>query len=29
MNYFKLASIQSKLKKLEEWLRNRLRYFIW
>lgn len=29
INYFKLASIQRKLKKLEEWLRNRLRYCIW
>jgi group II intron reverse transcriptase/maturase len=29
INYFKLASIQAKLKKLEEWLRNRLRYCIW
>ncbi len=29
INYFKLASMQSKLKKLEEWLRNRLRYCIW
>ncbi len=29
INYFKLASIQGKLKKLEEWLRNRLRYCIW
>jgi RNA-directed DNA polymerase len=29
INYFKPASIQSKLKKLEEWLRNRLRYCIW
>ena len=29
INYFKLASIQMKLKKLEEWLRNRLRYCIW
>ena len=29
INYFKLASIQVKLKKLEEWLRNRLRYCIW
>src|SRR5690606_27870698 len=28
-NYFKLASIQGKLKKLDEWLRNRLRYCIW
>ena len=24
-----MASIQAKLKKLEEWLRNRLRYCIW
>jgi len=29
INYFKLASIHQKLKKLEEWLRNRLRYCIW
>jgi len=29
INYFKLASIQAKLKKLEEWMRNRLRYCIW
>ena len=29
INYFKLASIQAKLKKVEEWLRNRLRYCIW
>ena len=29
INYFKPASIQGKLKKLEEWLRNRLRYCIW
>lgn len=29
INYFKLASIYTKLKKLEEWLRNRLRYCIW
>ena len=29
INYFKLASIQAKLKKLEEWLRNRLRYCVW
>lgn len=29
INYFKLASIQGKLKKVEEWLRNRLRYCIW
>ena len=29
INYFKLASIQQKPKKLDEWLRNRLRYCIW
>ncbi len=29
LNYFKLSSIQSKIKKLDEWLRNRLRYCIW
>ncbi len=29
VNYFKLASIHSKLKALDEWLRNRLRYCIW
>lgn len=29
INYFKPASIQAKLRKLEEWLRNRLRYCIW
>lgn len=29
INYYKQASIQAKLKKLEEWLRNRLRYCIW
>lgn len=29
INYFRLASIQAKLKKLDEWLRNRLRYCIW
>ncbi|MBL4653329.1 MAG: group II intron reverse transcriptase/maturase [Flavobacteriales bacterium] len=29
INYFKLASIQGKLKKLGEWLCNRLRYCIW
>jgi len=28
INYFKLASIQAKLKKSEEWLRTRLRYCI-
>ena len=29
INYFKLANIQAKLKALDEWLRNRLRYCIW
>lgn len=29
VNYFKVASIQVKLKKLDEWIRNRLRYCIW
>jgi len=29
INYFKKASIHQKLKKLDEWLRNRLRYCIW
>ena len=29
VNYFKKASMQAKLKKLDEWLRNRLRYCIW
>lgn len=29
INYFKPASIYAKLKSLDEWLRNRLRYCIW
>jgi len=29
INYFKFASMQQKLKKLDGWLRNRLRYCIW
>ena len=29
INYFRLASIQAKLKELDGWLRNRLRYCIW
>ncbi|MBP2831275.1 group II intron reverse transcriptase/maturase [Aquimarina sp. U1-2] len=29
INYFKLSLIQGKLKALDEWLRNRLRYCIW
>ena len=29
LNYFRMASMQSKLKELDSWLRNRLRYCIW
>ena len=29
VNNFRLGSIYAKLKKLDEWLRNRLRYCIW
>ncbi|OED34897.1 hypothetical protein AB832_06755 [Flavobacteriaceae bacterium (ex Bugula neritina AB1)] len=29
LNAFRLGKIHSKLKKLDEWLRNRLRYCIW
>ncbi len=29
INNFRLGSIYSKLKQLDEWLRNRLRYCIW
>ena len=29
IQYFKLASIQQKLMKMDGWLRNRLRYCIW
>lgn len=29
LNYFRMASIQGKLKDLDSWLRNRLRYCIW
>lgn len=29
LNYFRMASIQVKLKELDSWLRNRLRYCIW
>ena len=29
INNFRLASIYSKLKAVDEWLRNRLRYCIW
>ena len=29
INNFRLANIQEKLKELDGWLRNRLRYCIW
>jgi RNA-directed DNA polymerase len=29
LNYFRMGSIQGKLKDLDGWLRNRLRYCIW
>jgi RNA-directed DNA polymerase len=29
LNYFRMASIQVKLKELDGWVRNRLRYCIW
>lgn len=29
LNYFRMASIHCKLKELDGWLRNRLRYCIW
>lgn len=29
LNYFRMASIQGKLRELDGWLRNRLRYCIW
>ncbi len=29
INYFRMASIRGKLKELDSWLRNRLRYCIW
>jgi group II intron reverse transcriptase/maturase len=29
LNYFRMASIYGKLKELDGWLRNRLRYYIW
>ena len=29
IQYFRMASIHSKLKSLDSWLRNRLRYCIW
>ncbi len=29
INYFRMGNIQSKLKEIDRWLRNRLRYCIW
>ena len=29
VNNYRLASIHAKLKAIDEWLRNRLRYCIW
>lgn len=29
INYFRMASMQAKLRELDGWLRNRLRYCIW
>ncbi|WP_375471080.1 group II intron reverse transcriptase/maturase, partial [uncultured Nostoc sp.] len=29
LNYFRMASISSKLKEVDSWVRNRLRYCIW
>lgn len=29
LGYFRMASIQDKLKELDGWVRNRLRYCIW
>jgi RNA-directed DNA polymerase len=29
LNYFRMGSIQDKLKEIDSWLRNRLRYCIW
>ena len=29
VNYFRMASIYGKLRELDSWLRNRLRYCIW
>jgi hypothetical protein len=29
LNYFRMASIQGKLRDLDGWIRNRLRYCIW
>ena len=29
LNYFRMGSIQAKLKEVDSWVRNRLRYCIW
>ena len=29
LNYFRMENIQGKLKDMDSWLRNRLRYCIW
>jgi len=29
LKYFRMASIQGKLKELDGWIRNRLRYCVW
>ena len=29
LNYFRMGSIQAKLKEIDSWVRNRLRYCIW
>jgi len=29
VNYFRYAGLSTKLKKMDEWIRNRLRYCIW
>ena len=29
VNYFRMASLTEKLKELDGWVRNRLRYYIW
>jgi len=29
INYFRMASMQAKLKEMDSWVRNRLRYCIW
>jgi len=29
LNYFRMESLHGKLKEMDGWLRNRLRYCIW